>query len=205
MSTLPPGVGLLELIREDRRANGYGITLPGFHAIALHRFGVWELEQPWFVRLVTSVVYRALYLVVRNFYGIELPRTVQVGRRLCIGHQSGIVIHPSAVIGDDCIIRFNSSLAGASLEHEQWACEAPRLGNHVTLGAGAMVLGNVTIGDNVHIGPNAVITSDVPANTVVVVDPPRRLPVHRSKALDVGPLSGSSTSSPPPEVDRRRS
>jgi serine O-acetyltransferase len=180
MSTLPTGITLLKLISEDRRANGYGFALPGFQAVAVHRFGVWEMRLPLLVRLVTRPIYKGLYLFVRNVYGIELPRTVQVGRRLCIGHQSGIVIHPHAVIGDDCIIRFNSSLAGAALEHQQWAIEAPRLGNHVTLGAGAIVLGNVTIGDNVHIGPNAVVTTDVPPNTVVVVDPPRMIRTTRT-------------------------
>lgn len=176
ISSLPTGISFLELLKEDRHANGYGYTLPGYHAVAVHRFGVWEQNLPLPARLLTWPLFRLLYLIVRNVYGIELPRTVQVGRRLCIGHQSGIVIHPFAEIGDDCIIRFNSSLAGAALEHSRWATEAPRLGNNVTLGAGAMVLGNVTIGDNVHIGPNAVVTRDVPADTIVVVDPPRMLP-----------------------------
>jgi serine O-acetyltransferase len=185
MATLPPKIGLYELIKEDRRANGYGMTLPGFHAVAVHRFGVWEQRLPRPVRLVTTPVYRVLFLIVRNFYGIEIPRSVQVGRRLCIGHQSGIVIHPNAVIGDDCIIRFNSCLAGAALDHDRWALEAPRLGNHVTIGAGAVELGNVTIGDNVRIGPNAVVTTDVPPNTTVAVDPPRRIPRPPSADIDL--------------------
>lgn len=173
MSTLPSDITFLELLREDRRTNGYGYTYPGFHAVAVHRLGVWAASRGGVAGKLANVAYKLAFTFVRNFYGIEIPRTVQVGRRLCVGHQSGIVIHPNAVIGDDCIIRFNSSLAGASIEHDQWAREAPRLGNHVTIGVGAIVVGNVTIGDGSRIGPNAVVTRNVPPGTVVVVDPPR--------------------------------
>jgi serine O-acetyltransferase len=173
VSKLPADIGLVELLREDRRANGYGYTYPGFHAVAVHRLGVWAANQGGVAGKLVGVLYKLGFTFVRNFYGIEIPRTVQVGRRLCVGHQSGIVIHPNAVIGDDCIIRFNSSLAGASTEHHQWAREAPRLGNDVTIGVGAIVVGNVTVGDGARIGPNAVVTRSVPPGTVVVVDPPR--------------------------------
>ena len=95
-----------ELIREDYEAHGRDATRPGFRAVAVHRFGTWRMGvKTRALRAPLSVAYRAMYRAVRNWYGIELPYTVDLGRRVIFEHQHGIVIHGSAVIGDDCIIR----------------------------------------------------------------------------------------------------
>src|SRR5262245_4351693 len=85
--------GLIRLLREDARTNGQ-ITRPGFQAVAVHRFGVWRLHLRGLPRVVADLVYRTAHCFVRNVYGIELFYTTRVGRRLEIGHQGGIVIHP---------------------------------------------------------------------------------------------------------------
>ena len=97
-------VRLVEQIREDYRVNHRDWTMPGFRAVAVHRIGTW-VRGLWFrpVRAIVTRIYRLLYVYIRNHYTIELPGTTEVGRRLTIGHQGGIVIHPWSKIGDDCI------------------------------------------------------------------------------------------------------
>jgi serine O-acetyltransferase len=171
---------LLRQMREDWEVHHRDWTLPGFRALAAHRFGVWlNGIRPTAFRKVLSSVYRAMYRYVRNHYGIELPDTTIVGRRVLIGHQGGIVIHPHAEIGDDCLIRQNVTIGAAS--HDRW-WEAPKLGRGVQVGCGAAILGKVTIGDQVRIGPNTVVMADVPAGATVFVAPPRviQLPKARS-------------------------
>ena len=83
----------------------------------------------------------SLDLFVRNVYGIQLSPQTQIGRRLRIVHQHGIVIHKSAVIGDDCLIRHGVTIGAAR------GPGAPRLGDRVEVGAGAVLVGNIRIGD----------------------------------------------------------
>jgi serine O-acetyltransferase len=163
--------GLLKQIAEDWNAHGRDWSRPGFHAVAVHRFGNWRMNvKPKLLRAPLSVLYRAMFRGVRNFYGIELPYSAQVGRRVVIEHQSDIVIHGNSVIGDDCIIRQGVTLGNRSLEQP---FDAPHLGKGVNVGAGAKILGKVVIGDGAQIGANAVVRSDVPAGAVAVGIPAR--------------------------------
>ncbi|HUO09771.1 MAG TPA: serine O-acetyltransferase [Phycisphaerae bacterium] len=161
------------LLREDYSAHGRDWTKPGFRAIAVYRFGVWRMTlRPKFLRAPFSVLYRFLFRYVRNHYGIELPYSAQVGRRVIIEHQSCIVIHGNAVIGDDCIIRQGVTLGNRVMERP---LEAPILGRGVNVGAGAKILGKIHVGDAAAIGANAVVCRDVPAHSVAVGIPARIL------------------------------
>jgi serine O-acetyltransferase len=155
-------------IREDRKING--LLRPGFHALLMYRIGRWAAQQPrkrWlFLRLAATMRF-----FVRNFYGIELYWSSEIGRRLYIAHQGTIALHPQCKLGDDCVIRQGSTI-GASEELDPDE-EAPILGNNVKVGAGAMVLGRIRVGNNVRIGPNAVVTTDVPDNSTVMAPPSR--------------------------------
>jgi serine O-acetyltransferase len=122
------------------------------------------------LRYGTAPVLRFLRHYVRNHYGIELPAQTSVGRRFTIGHQGAIVVHPNARIGDDCLIRQGCTIGAVDERNVQ---EAPVLGNGVRMGAGAVVIGPVRVGDNVKIGPNAVVTRNVAANSVVMAPPAR--------------------------------
>ncbi len=173
MSTPADELDLITLLREDRVINGYSVFKPGFQVLAVHRFGVRERTYSPAVRRFTTPLYKALHILVRNLYGIEIERTVKIGRRVVIGHQSGIVVHPFARIGDDVILRQNNTLGGVSLVQEDWAGEGPILEDGVTLGAGAVILGKVTIGAGARIGPNAVVSKNIPAGAVVMAPPPR--------------------------------
>lgn len=177
---------LWEQIREDWLAHGCDWTKPGFRAVAVHRFGVWRMGiQPKLLRAPFSLLYRMLYRKVRNVYGIELPYSVKLGRRVIIEHQGCIVIHGNCTIGDDSIIRQGVTLG---LRHLDRLTEAPSLGKRVNVGAGAKMFGNITIGDDVNIGANAVVLSDVPSGSTAVGIPAK---VVRTKAKAVS-VSDSS-------------
>ncbi len=163
-STQP--LGLWQQIAEDWVAHGRDWTKPGFRAIAVHRFGVWRMGlSSTLLRAPFSVLYRMLFRKVRNTYGIELPYTAQLGRRVVIEHQSAIVIHGYCEIGDDSIIRQGVTLGNRYLEKP---LEAPKLGARVNVGAGAKIFGAVTIGDDANIGANAVVLIDIPAGATAV-------------------------------------
>ena len=158
--------GLWQLLKEDWIAHGRDWTKPGFRAVAVHRFGVWKRNiKPKLLQAPFSILYGMLYRKVRNTYGIELLYTVQLGRRVIIQHQGAIVIHSYCSIGDDCIIRQGVTLGN---RYPDRPMDAPKLGKRVDVGAGAKILGKVTIGDHVQIGANAVVVHDVPAGATAV-------------------------------------
>jgi serine O-acetyltransferase len=162
---------MLALIREDHDAHGRDWTRPGFRAVAVHRFGNWRMTVgPKLLRAPLSVLYRIAYRRCRNVYGIELPYTVELWRRVVIEHQGGIVIHGESSIGDDCIIRQNCTLGIRTLDKLR---DAPMLGERVNVGAGAVILGAITIGADAQIGANAVVLQDVPAGALAVGVPAR--------------------------------
>jgi serine O-acetyltransferase len=169
---------LREVLKEDMRTNG-GWAMPGFHAVAVYRFGRWRLGLPRVLRLPCDLLYKVLYVLVRNVYTIELYYTASVGRRFRIAHQGGIVIHHYAEIGDDCTVHHNVTLGAA--RDEGWRQQGPTLGNRVSIGSGAVVLGKVTIGDDARIGPNAVVTRSLPAGATAFA-PPARVMLPREKA-----------------------
>lgn len=172
-------LGLWEQIKEDWIAHGRDWTRPGFRAVAVHRFGVWRMKiKPILLRAPLSILYRALFRKIRNTYGIELPYSAQLGRRVVIEHQSCIVIHGDCVIGDDCIIR-----QGVTMGNRYLDCpfDAPKLGKRVNVGAGAKLFGNITIGDDANIGANAVVLIDVPPGATAVGIPAKVINAKKSE------------------------
>ena len=168
------GCSLWTLWREDLAAHGHDWTRPGFRAIAIYRFGVWRMRiRSRWLRAPFSIVYRRLYAHACTRYGIELPYSAEIGRRLVIEHQSEIVVHGATVIGNDCCIRQGVTLGNRS---HQRRFDAPRLGSRVQVGAGAKVLGAVRIGDDAQIGANAVVLIDVPAGATCVGVPGHIVP-----------------------------
>lgn len=179
--SFPSLLKLWEQIREDWLSHGCDWTKPGFRAVAIHRFGVWRTGiQPKLLRAPFSLLYRMLYRKVRNTYGIELPYTVKLGRRVVIEHQGCIVIHGNCAIGDDSIIRQGVTLG---LRYLDRLTEAPSLGKRVNVGAGAKLFGNIVIGDDVNVGANAVVLSDVPDGATVVGIPAKVVRVASKSAL----------------------
>ncbi len=164
-------ISFWQQIKEDWIAHGRDWTKPGFRAVAVHRFGVWRMKiQPKLLRAPFSILYWMLFRKIRNTYGIELPYSVELGRRVIIEHQGAIVIHGNCAIADDSIIRQGVTLGNRYLDRP---LDAPKLGKRVNVGAGAKIFGNVTIGDAANIGANAVILYDVPAGATAVGIPGR--------------------------------
>lgn len=172
---------LLKQVREDWRGHWCDWTLPGFRALAVHRFGQWAYNvHSRVLRRIMPRIYVFCYRYVRNHYGIELHRTTKIGRRVLIGHQGGIVVHPASEIGNDCVLRQNVTIGAASIETVN---RGPILGNRVEIGCGAVIMGSIVVGDGVRIGPNAVVTTNVPPDSTVVVEPPRVVQLKKRDRL----------------------
>ncbi|MFN4243209.1 MAG: serine O-acetyltransferase [Tepidisphaerales bacterium] len=163
---MPGGLTLWQILREDLARHDGDWTLPGFRALAVQRFGVWHrgISSP-VLRKVVGRVWLSLYRYVRNTYGIELPYTTVIGRRLRIEHQGSITVHGFARIGDDCILRQGVTIGNRSV-HEPLL--APVLGDRVDVGAGAVLVGDIVVGDDARIGANAVVLADVPPGATAV-------------------------------------
>jgi serine O-acetyltransferase len=175
---------LLAQWAEDLDAHGRDWTRPGFRAVAAHRFAQWRNGlRLKLLRAPLSLIYRAMFRRCRNVYGIEIPETARLGRRVVFEHQGAVVIHPCAVIGDGCVIRQGVTLG---VRHDG-VQEAPVLGRRVRVGAGAKILGPVFVGDDARIGANAVVLCDVPAGATAVGVPARILPAARHEQHGGGP------------------
>ena len=134
------------------------LTSPGLHAIWAHR-GLHELWKRPGGRLPA----RVLATVARSVTGVEIHPAARLGRRFFIDHGMGVVIGETAEVGDDVMIYHGVTLGGRSMEHVK---RHPTVGNRVTIGAGARVLGPIRVGDDVQIGANSVVVKDVPAGAV---------------------------------------
>jgi serine O-acetyltransferase len=105
----------------------------------------------------------------RIVFSVWLPSSTQIGKNCTLGKGGlGVVIHEKAVIGDYCIISNNVTIGGSSKKEQG---KLPTLGNRVRVGAGCVILGDITIGDNVIIGSNSVVTKSIPCNTIVAGNP----------------------------------
>lgn len=116
-----------------------------------------------FLYKIVSFLFRACMKISYNRYN-HYPLGIWVGGGLCLPHNIGIVLSGNAVIGEFCTIFHEVTIGVDCMECQK----APRIGNHVLIGAGAKVIGDVTIGNNVKIGANAVVTKNIPDNCVVV-------------------------------------
>lgn len=166
---------MLENIQEDFRAHGGDWGAQGFWVLMVYRFGRWRYGiRLMLLRKLFSLFYKFLYKLIQIVTGIELPCEVVIGNNFVIDHFGGIVISGYARFGDNCRIR-NGVVVG--LKNVNDPC-APSIGNNVDIGAGAKILGNITVGNNVVIGANAVVLTDVPDDSLAVGVPavikPRR-------------------------------
>jgi len=152
-------------IRQDFKAHGRNWGAQGFWVMLIYRFGRWRYGvRPAPLRKIFSFFYKVLFKLVQILTGVELPCEAIVGRNFTIDHFGGIVISGYARFGDDCRIR-NGVVVGLRRIEEK---AAPVIGDGVDIGAGAKLLGPITIGDNVIIGANAVVLCDVPSNSLAI-------------------------------------
>lgn len=136
------------------------LTSPGLHAVWSHRLAHRLWERPAY-RLPA----RVLSNVTRTLTGVEIHPGATIGRRFFIDHGMGVVIGETAIVGDDVMLYHDVTLGGRSLAKVK---RHPTVGDRVTIGSGARVLGDVNLGEDSQIGANSVVTRDVPAGAVAV-------------------------------------
>ena len=172
------------IFREDPAAGSILeiiLCYPGFHAILLHRLSHWLYLRR--VRLLARLVSQ----FSRSLTGIEIHPGATIGRRFFIDHGMGVVIGETALIGDDVLLYQNVTLGGTGKERGK---RHPTLGNHVVMGTGAKILGNIKIGNYVKIGAGSVVIRSVPDSSTVVGIPGRivRSPGNVNDNLEHGRL-----------------
>lgn len=141
-------------------------TYPGFHAVVLHRLAnrLWRMNLKWPARFTSHIA--------RWLTGIEIHPGATIGRRFFIDHGMGVVIGETAEVGDDCTLYHGVTLGGTSWNKGK---RHPTLKSGVVVGAGAKILGPITIGSNARVGSNAVVVKDVPDEATAVGIPARIL------------------------------
>ena len=134
-------------------------TYPGVHALILHRFAhfLWSIKLKLIARIFSHLA--------RILTGIEIHPGAQIGRRFFIDHGMGVVIGETAIIGDDCTLYHGVTLGGTTWKKGK---RHPTLKNNVVIGAGAKVLGPITLGNNSKVGSNAVVVTDIPNDSTAV-------------------------------------
>ena len=162
------------------------LAYPGFHAREIHRLAHWLWTQD------VPVLPRLLSHVGRAVTGIEIHPGAVIGERLFIDHGMGIVIGETTVIGDDCHLYQGVTLGGTS---QRRAKRHPTLGNGVIVGAGAKLIGAITVGDGARIGAGSVVVASVPPHSTVV-----GVPGHVVAYYDPG--NDTVLRLPDPERDR---
>lgn len=165
--------GLLDFLQAYKRYDPaakstleIALLYPGPKVIFFHRIAHWFYVNHFFflARLVSELG--------RWLTGIEIHPGAKLGKRLVIDHGMGAVIGETAEVGDDCIIFHGVTLGGAKFDPVK---RHPTVGNRVLIGAGAKVLGPITLGDDSRVGANAVVTRSVDPGVTVVGNPAKPL------------------------------
>ncbi len=144
----------------------------GFWCLFWHRFGNWRMSvrlRP--VCMVLTAIYRFMFKLSQWMGGIELPYTVQVGRRVRLEHFGGMILVARS-IGNDVVLRQNTTIG---IARDDDIAARPVLEDYVDVGAGAVILGDIVVGRGALIGANAVVTKDVPPYAVMLGVPARCL------------------------------
>ncbi len=145
------------------------VTQPGFLATALYRFGHWAYQQGglkgrW-CRLLRELAKRPVEILT----GISISPTTHIGPGLYVAHFGGVFVGGDSVIGTNCNLGHDTLIAASGRGARRGS---PRLGDRVNVTCGGRVLGPVHVGDDVMIGVNVVVATDVPARTVLAAPPP---------------------------------
>ena len=160
----PEDISFWALVKEDFDTHQRDFFSQGFWMLYIHRFGNWRMTvEPKIVRAPVSLIYKVLNKLTQPLFGMKLDYTVKVGRRVKLEHFGGMILG-AREIGDDVTIRQNTTFGIRSVDDLN---AKPVIGKNVDIGAGAVIVGNIHIGDNSVIGANSVVYASVPANSVV--------------------------------------
>jgi serine O-acetyltransferase len=151
---------------EDYKCYREGFLAQGYWALLFYRFGAFRFRfKTKLIRVPIVIIYIFLSKISQLFFGIYIGPNVIIGRRFVIEHFGCIIVHNNCIIGNDVVIRQGVTIGN---RHADNPTDAPILGNNVSVGAGAKLLGKIKIGDNVKIGANAVVLKDIPDNSTAV-------------------------------------
>jgi serine O-acetyltransferase len=182
----PPDLSFRALVAEDYRTNDSSLSNQGFLMLLVHRFCNRRMDvRPKLLRAPLTVIYRILNKMTQILFGMKLDYTVKVGRRVKLEHFGGMILG-AREIGNDVVIRQNTTFGIRSIEDPR---AKPIIGDFVDIGAGAVIVGNVTIGENSIIGANSVVFTNVPPNSVVMGVPGKVIGPNRRQN---GRTSGSA-------------
>jgi serine O-acetyltransferase len=167
---------LRELLAEDFATHDRQWLEPGFWAVAAHRVGT-RLERlaPAALQRPVGLAQKAMATAVDWVWGISLPASTRVGRRLRIWHHGAIVLNARS-IGDDVHVRHDTTISAVRLADASKADNLPVIEDGVDIGSGACVLGNVRLGKGAFVGANSVVLQEVPPGSVVFGVPARTIP-----------------------------
>lgn len=152
----------------------------GVQALLFHRINhrLWHWGLRWLARYLSTFS--------RWITGVEIHPAAKIGRRLFIDHGMGVVIGQTAEIGDDCTMYHGVTLGGTSWEKGK---RHPTLKNNVVIGAGAKILGPITLGDKVRIGSNAVVVKSINANQTAIGVPARLLKEQKEQLEEISEVA----------------
>ena len=179
--------GMKKIFERDPAAtNVFEVLLyQGLWALMIHQIShlLYRMHIPIIPRLISQMV--------RFTTGIEIHPGATIGKRVVIDHGAGVVIGETSVIGNDVLIYQGVTLGGTGKEHGK---RHPTIGNRVIVGAGAIILGGIEIGDDARVGAGAVVTRTVPPNSTVVGNPAHIVVLEGKKMAPLahGDLPGSS-------------
>ena len=161
---------LFNNIRHDFKTYNGDWSCQGFWVMIVYRFGRWRYSiKSSIIRKPFSLAYKVLFKFIQILTGIELPCEVDVGKNFRIDHFGDVIISGYAKFGDNCVIRNGVTVGLQRVEDPA----APKIGNNVDIGCGAKILGDISIGDDVKIGANAVVLKNIPSNSIAVGVPAR--------------------------------
>ena len=175
---------ILSMLREDilrtyKYAQGSGLRkvlvsglAPGVHAVIVLRFGQALLLCPVYLRIFLEPIYFLASILVRVVWGIEIPRSANIGPGLYIGHFGGINISPAARIGKNCNISQQVTIGVSGKGGNRGV---PEIGDNVYIAPGSRLFGKISIGNNCKIGADMVVHKNIPDNAIVVLDPGFRI------------------------------
>jgi len=170
-------VGYASLISKVKKI----ILTQGIWALIVYRAGSWCVRNSKRLGIAVKIILPFLTIMqkfVEMTTGIEIPFTARIGRGLYIGHFGQIILSPMAVMGEFCNISQGITIGQAGRGEEQYV---PIIGDRVYIGPGAKLFGKLSIGNDVAIGANAVVTKDLPDNAVAVGIPARIVNYNSSR------------------------
>jgi serine O-acetyltransferase len=169
-------------LSDDYRTYKGDLSRRGLWTMVVYRFGRWRytIKSP-LLRKPFSMLYKFAKIVCESLTGIELPCEAVVGRGLIIEHGFDVVVSGDATLGNDVVLRNGVTIG---LRH-RLIRGSPTIGHRCDIGTGAKILGPITIGDDVAIGANAVVITDVPSGSIAIGVPARIIARKQATPVEI--------------------